>query len=239
MRRTRDSRLCGSSVGAFRLRKTAAQTAFGIVGLTAVIFMTGCASIRSIFRPSPAPDAWSVKTSGGSSVTTKGGAESPAKLIETRAVSSLPVAAGSTVEVRGASAGSSGSSVPGPTQLVTLSAPSVLTVESSGTVAESPRSFTPPAPPTPAEIATGKGVRLFYWLAAAFAVAAVASFYTGHFKAGVICAVSAGGLPLLASTSVWLAEHAAVAAGCVAASLVGAWFLLRSKLKDTAEESEK
>lgn len=237
MHRLGNSRLHDRHLG----RKTAqakpsriASAALIVAGFSLFVG-AGCGTFKSLSMRSTVPEAWSVKTPGGTSVSSMGGAETPAKLTDTRSVSTLPVPVGSTVALATAPTAEKPSGTPA---VVTLSAPSELRVESSATVAESPRSFAPPAPPTPSAVATGVGVRLFYWLAVGFAVCAVACFYFAHAKAGVICALAAGGLPLLASVSVWLAEHAAVAAGVGALTLVVAWYLV-TKNRLSAKNDEK
>jgi hypothetical protein len=114
--------------------------------------------------------------------------------------------------------------------VVTLSAPSTLAIDITRQDASAATTHAPAAPPTPAETATGAGIRVFYYLAAALAVAAVVCFYTGHAKAGIVAAAGAGTLPLLAASSAYLATHAAVAVVAVAGTLIAAWFFVRGQI---------
>jgi hypothetical protein len=105
-----------------------------------------------------------------------------------------------------------------------------LTVKTTTQTAEGARTHEPLKPPTAAELATASGSKLFYYLAALFAVASLVLFYMGHFKAGVFAVVGAGSLPLLSSVSQLFATNAAVFFGAVAVTLFAAWYLVRNKI---------
>ena len=117
-----------------------------------------------------------------------------------------------------------------PAATVTLAAPSVLTIETTGETAKAQTTHAPPAPPTPADLAAGQGIRVFFYLAAALALAALALFYFGHTKAGILAIIGAGGLPILAQASANLAAHAATGILVAVAALVAAWYAVRHRI---------
>lgn len=109
---------------------------------------------------------------------------------------------------------------------VTLAAPSVLSIRSESDSAVGAVNHEPDRPPTPVAIATASGIRLFYWLAAAFGVAAVVAVWFGYPVVAGLCVGACASLPLLAASAAWLASHAAVAFACVSVGLVAGWFIL-------------
>lgn len=178
----------------------------------------------------------------GPTVSQTGDAATPAETARQTVKTSIPLPTGTRIDLSPATpAGSPEIGLPGASQTpkngpgnvaITLAAPSALSSESVTLSARAQTNHAPPAPPTPAEIATGSGIRLFYWLAAGLAVACIALFYLGHGKAAIIAGIGAGGLPLLASSALWLATHAAVAVVAISGALVAAWFFVRHRVTD-------
>ncbi len=95
--------------------------------------------------------------------------------------------------------------------------------------ARAPRNFSPPAPPSPSDLASGEGVKLFYWLAVGCAVGCVGMLYTQHYKAAGLLALASAGIPFLIRIGQTVfASHLAVGLIVAALTLVIAWELLKN-----------
>jgi len=113
---------------------------------------------------------------GSSSITQTGPAAVPAKAETQRATVTLPLPAGTRIEIpsRRAETGAAGSGDAGDLGTspevaridaavsITLPSPSVLTVDAVSEAVTGPQAFAPPSPPSPAEKATGWAVIAYY-----------------------------------------------------------------------------
>jgi hypothetical protein len=203
-----------------------------LASLLVALAPPSCSTLRRMW-----PDAGrgTVSIPAGPTASQAGPIAAGARVSTSITRSSLPIPAGSIVEMPAAPAAQEaqpGPQISTPVAKVTLAAASTLTAETNTQTATGPTTHAPAAPPTPAELATGAGIRIFYWLAAGLAVAAVLLFYAGHGKAAIVAAAGAGGLPLLATSAAWLASHAAVAVVCVCAALVAAWYFVKNRIPD-------
>lgn len=102
--------------------------------------------------------------------------------------------------------------------------------------------FAPPAPPTPADVAEGNGVRYFYLIAAGCTLVALLAAYAGHLKAAGIFGLAAIGIPIL----IHLGQNAALVhfleiTLAVGTTLIVAWYLVENKasLAPLATEAEQ
>lgn len=167
----------------------------------------------------------------GPTVSQVGSVAAGAKISIADTVASFVAPGGSTVALAAQMpANAHGVANAVPSSVLTLASSTPFRVETRTQTAEGPKSFPPPAQPTPADVATGAGIRVFYWVAAGLAVVSVICFYMSHAKAGFVAAVGAGALPLLASFSSFAASHATVGIVAVVFALVAAWYFVRGKI---------
>jgi hypothetical protein len=97
------------------------------------------------------------------------------------------------------------------------------------------RAFEPLAPPTPAEVAAGDGVKWFFVVGSIFAVAALALGYEGHLKAAAFAVLGALLVPMLGELATSkLAQLVAVGLGAVSLALWGAWHLMSAQQHEAA-----
>lgn len=167
----------------------------------------------------------------GPNVSQVGSVAAGAKISVADTVASFVAPGGSTVALAAQMPANAGEKlVAVSSNVLTLSGSTPFKVETHTQTAEGPKSFPPPAQPTPADVATGAGIRVFYWVAAGLAVVSVVCFYMSHAKAGFVAAVGAGALPLLASFSSFAASHATVGIVAIVFALVAAWYFVRGKI---------
>ena len=200
----------------------------------AAFTFAGCATSGN--RAGHESGALTIGGKNGSNVAQVGPVSAGGKISVADSVSSFIAPAGSTVNLSGEIPGNARETTKAMPRgegggVLTLSQPTPFHIASKTQTAEGPKSFAPPAPPSPAEIATGAGIRIFYWVAAALAVVSVVCFYTSHTKAGLVAAAGAGALPLLASFSSFAASHATVGVVAVVCALVVAWYFVRGKIE--------
>lgn len=141
--------------------------AIAIFFFALAFWLSGCA--LSPFKPAKAPRA--EVTAPGVAISQDGDTPEPAAVNTSSSKAALPVPAGSVVRLAAGTA--EGEKVENKGLSVELSAPSVLTVETVSTVASGPRSFTPPAPPSPVEISKGRAA---FWLTLGLRVGMVLGF---------------------------------------------------------------
>jgi hypothetical protein len=221
-----------------RARKISRRFARSLVCAAGLLAAAGCAALPRLPQA-----AGKLTLPTGPAATQSGDAATPARLASSISRATLPIPAGSRVEFPAPAAGTpapvfvksgaqddkqAGNTAPA--AAVTLAGPSSLTLETTRHDATGATTHAPPAPPSPAALAAAAGARLFYYLAAALGVCALALFYFGHGKAAILCVIGAAGLPLLASVSAAAASHAGAAVAAAAAALVAAWFFVRGRL---------
>lgn len=154
------------------------------------LLLGGCSLMPQRVR---APQVRAEIRNGKPAIEQKGSAEIPASAKTEATVSSVPIPAGSIVSVPPAAAAATQ-----PVE-IKLSAPSELRVETKREIVEGAKSFAPPAPPSPAELAKAQGIRWFYIAGAICAAGAVAAFVMGFPRMGVALAVGGVGMPLVGS----------------------------------------
>ena len=194
--------------------------------------LAGCSTVRGWFRALPPPPASTLSlTPAGPTATDSGAALVPASVTRTTQTTSIPFPAGTTIAPAAAPAATPSNPSPFPAFAYTLTAPAAASVTTVTETATAARNYAPPAPPTPAEEAAGSGVKLFYWLAAGCAAAALLAVYGGHLKAAGILAAGAAGIPCAVH---FISEHAAglvtVAVICAAGGLVAAWEFVKDRI---------
>ena len=183
-----------------------------------------------------------VDAKGSPTITQTGEAKTPASAKVSTSKTTLQVPAGSVVTVPGALqpglsrdasvVGNVGRVTPAdpPAWSVTLSKPSALVVETRSEAVEGAETPTPPLPPSPVEIARGKGVRWFYFAGVASGVAALVCFWRKYPLAGLKCVAAAIAFPLVGNL---VSEKWAVAVGgCLliaAGSVVLAWKIIQKR----------
>lgn len=232
-----DVGLRGASMGSLRSVVSRSETSpsrVGFVGLASVLLLGGCVgSGCGLFKPTQSVPRSSVTLNDGPSLNQSGDALTGGRVSRSESSASVVIPSGSVVDISGATLGRSDDSAQtttnAPQTLIRLSRETPLTVKTTTQTAEGARTHEPSKPPTASELATASGTKLFYYVAAFFAVASVFLFYSGHAKAGVFAAIGAGSLPLLSSISQFAASHSAVAFGAVSLSLFVAWYLVKNK----------
>lgn len=162
---------------------------------------------------------------GGTTLVQHGDANIPATASEKTTVAVVPLPAETKVSF---DAGS-------PLPIFTLGTASTATVKTTETQL---KAATPPQPPKPEELASAKGVLIYYAIGAALALVAVVCFYEAHVKAGVICLIGAVVVPLLARAGEFVAAHfVIVAVICLAGALVAAWYFIADKHVDVLADA--
>lgn len=142
---------------------------------------TGCQLLpRGVTAP-----AAELTLAGGARLKQNGSAESPAKVTSDTTTTTVPVPAGSTV--------TTDEKKPG-IVTVTLAGQTEIKTEARKETAEAPKAFTPPAPPSPSEIATARAA--------------------GWFWAGICGGVAGGLFGLVRGWDLLMYGGAAIAAGC-------------------------
>lgn len=114
----------------------------------------------------------------------------------------------------------------------TLTLPAGSSFDTTGTRVETkgPTAFTPPAPPTPEQIAKGEDVARNWWFSALMAVVGGIMIYRAHVKAGLCFFAGAVGYPILQSfVSKVSANYLLVGACCVGGALYWAWHIMNDK----------
>lgn len=170
------------------------------------------------------------------SIVSRGPVEQPASITVADTKTTIPLPAGTVVSFSPAD--------PIPSEGLKFSLPvaSSATVEHTSTTTTAAKNFSPPAPPTPAQEAEGSGVRVFYYLAAACALAALVCIYAQHYKAAGILVCGAAGIPFLIHLGqTAAASHLATAVICIAGALVAAWeiFEHRDAIYSALEEARE
>ncbi|MCM2274634.1 MAG: hypothetical protein NDI75_07590 [Candidatus Didemnitutus sp.] len=121
---------------------------------------------------------------------------------------------------------------------LTLAAPAVLRVETRREKITAAQSYPPPAAPSLEEQTAASGLRLFYWIGAASAVAAILCFVLRHWAAGITCAVAAAAVPLCARwVNTLAASGIALACAVAAAVFVLAWYLIEWRKRSAAPQA--
>ena len=175
----------------------------------------GCASIKKSFVGS-----------GPVRLEQSGEALVPASASERLSELHLPVPKGSEISVEPRAPDESASAV-----RIKLADDSSVKISTRENFATGARSFAPPPPPSPLELAKGSGVKVFYFLAAFLALAAIGLAYVGHGKAAMFAGLGAVGIPAaIEFFSSGVALAIGTGAVCVAGALFAAWHLMRKKL---------
>lgn len=190
-----------------------------------VLWLSGCGSLPFHFPTFRFPTKATISTPQAT-ITQRGAVAVPAKVSTSTSKASLPVPAGSVVNVHAARA--EGAPKAQDPVSVTLAGPSVLSVESTSQGVSGPESFAPPAPPSPAALARGEGVRWFYIAGAVSGLLALLAFYMGQPLNGGVLLAGAVGLPAVGNflASEW-ALRLGIAVACVSLAFVVAWLKLR------------
>ncbi|MDD2764183.1 MAG: hypothetical protein PHE83_09450 [Opitutaceae bacterium] len=190
------------------------------LALAALVFLPGCTSLRG-------RAARMVVHTPTTTVTQSGDVKSPGTVQTVTSTAEIPIPAGSTVTWSPPAPPAGQDSTPAApgAVAVVVSAPTALR---ASTVTETVKGPESPAPPSPAEIAKGEGVRWFYIAGAVAGLAALAAFYFGHPVNGTILLAGAVGLPLVGNFvgSAW-AQRVAIAIFALAAGIGLAWLILR------------
>lgn len=168
------------------------------------------------------PSRGDIRTAAGTVLEQSGDVLEPAAVDATRTETGLTAPAGSVVQV-----------APDGAVSVQVTEPTPVRAAVVREVVTGPRSF---APPSPAEMAKGAGVRWFYILGAVSGLLAIVSAIRKHVLAAICFGVGAFGMPIvgnLASSS-WAMVVAGItiAAGTVA---FVAWHLIRLNPAAVAE----
>lgn len=169
---------------------------------------------------------------GKPKVTQTGEAKEPGKATVETTVTTLPIPAGSKIEIKSrtfspASEVNENGSTAG---ILTLSQPSELRVETRREAVEGAKTPEPRPPPSPVEIARGKGVKWFYGAAVVCAVCAVVAFVRKYFYAGLCFAAGAVAIPL--GVNVVSEEWVIRAAGVLVVAgfaFVAAWKIIAAR----------
>jgi hypothetical protein len=215
--------------------------AFRASSMAFSICCAGCAPSLGLFKPSVS----SVSLPSGSTLKQSGAAGDGAKVSEFSVRATLPVPAGSSVELGAVASDADRAKVAAsfPASRLVLSSPSILTLESSG--ASSVAATVPAASSGLASIAD-VGASSFRWFVVAglvLALAAGIAFYTTHFLAAIKLSVAAVAVPALA----WfISSHVALVVGAslvsVAVFAVWVWFSQvkpANELRELAEEKAR
>ncbi len=186
------------------------------LGLLLLVALTGC--MPGGARPAQSPAA-TVTGPGGASLAQTGDAATPATADTSAGSSALTIPAGTLVTIT-----AEGSAT------FTAAEPIALTSRFETFRATGPGAFTPPAPPTPADLARGFGVRAFYLAALVCALAAGLCLWRGYPLAAICAGGAAIALPVVANV---VSSTAGVIVGAVLLSLgvglVVAYHLTRAR----------
>lgn len=172
--------------------------------------------------PKPAKPARAAVSAGSAAVSQSGAAEVPARATVAEKSNSVPLPAGSEllfdVEL-------------GRLAAVKLSQASTLTTSERTETAEAPRAFTPPAPPSPAEIAQGKAV-LWAW---AGLIAGAAAGLFGLVRGWDFVALGGATVAIACACAIFVVRHPAVFAvvgigAGVICTAVAVWHLRLKRL---------
>lgn len=147
--------------------------------------LAGCGSLPRALRPPP--PAAATATAGTATVTQTGAAEVPAAAETTATTATVTLPAATTIAQDPATGALT----------YTLPAPAVLTAATRNERVTAPQSFTPPAPPTPADLAAGRAA---LW-----------------FRLGLVAGIAAALFGLVRGWDFVAWGGAAVAAGCALA----------------------
>jgi len=185
-------------------------------------FFVGCSSLRSVFIAKP--PRTNITTPSGANLQQTGSAEIPAKISNSANTLTIPLPKQSGIAVFAPT-----DSTAGRVEIIVSDATTATLVSTSET-AVAPKAYAPPSPPSPAEIARGDGLRMFYYIAAGLVLAACVLVYLGHGKAALIAGIGAVIVPTLANflSSEW-AVRALIACACLASALCFAWYLIARK----------
>jgi hypothetical protein len=193
------------------------------------VFLSGCS--LSSFRAKPRA---TITTPQGTKIEQSGNAETPSHVESGQTTTTVPLSANSQVSIVAATPDKPASVT------VTSPAPAPLVQVATLETATAPKAFTPPAPPTPAQLAQGDGVRVFYYLAAGLALLALVLGYAGHVKAAGFAAAGAIGIPFaIHFLNTLAASFVGVASVCIAGSLFATWFLVKQHPELIAEARTK
>lgn len=138
------------AVWRFAVGREYAGHLIGLVALIAILVTAGC---KLLPERGPTPPAAAVILAGGAQLNQTGSAETPAKVTSDTVTSTVPVPAGSTLTLD--------EKEPGKFRF-TFSKDSLIKLEARKESAEAPKAFTPPAPPTPLDVAAAESSRWFY-----------------------------------------------------------------------------
>lgn len=176
---------------------------------------SGCSTLRKVISPSSAST-----TPGGVTLTQTGDAVKPATVSTETETKTVPLPAGTDVIFDEKL----------DTVTLRLSKDSTLLSSKKTELATGPQAFTPPAPPTPAELATGANKSRTWYFSAGLAVLGALFIYRTHIKAGVICFAGAVAYPIVQNLIDDASAHLVlVACVAVAIALFWAWHLIQDQ----------
>jgi hypothetical protein len=182
-----------------RRRQVWTGTALSVV-LWPILVLVGCSLVPARVRPAHVAASF---LKGSPKLEQRGDVAAPASAATAQTVTTLPIPAGSTITV--AQSEPSSSANPARAMSVILSQPSELRTETRTETVEGAKSFTPPAPPSPVQLARGQTVVWFGVAGALCGVLAVVAFVMSFPRAGVSLAIAAVALPALGAllSSTW------------------------------------
>lgn len=181
--------------------------------------LSGCSTLRKIIPPSS-----TTTTPGGVILTQAGDAAKPATVSTETQTKTVPLPAGTNIvfdEKLG-------------TVTLQLSKDSALTETTKAETATAPQAFTPPAPPTPTELAAGANKARTWYFSAGLGLLGLLFIYRTHIKAGVICFAGAVAYPIVQNLIDDASAHLVlVAAIAGAVALFWAWHLIQDQQATT------
>lgn len=182
--------------------------------------LAGCSSAGKLLRLSKAtPPALTVtNTATGSTVTQTGDAQQPARVSTVETQASVPVPSGSVITIT-------------PPQVSEHGEPSLpIVLTSKATTIQGPAAFSPPAPPTPQQLANADATRQSYYFAGALLLGAGFLFWRGHVKAAVVALACGVAAPILANfAGSEIALRVCIAGVCIAGALFAGWHFMNDR----------
>ncbi|MFT3870477.1 MAG: hypothetical protein QM715_18665 [Nibricoccus sp.] len=173
-----------------------------------------------------------VDRNGKPKVTQNGPAENPGRASVEKTVVTVPIPAGSKISQTPAPSVPAATGKPDMAAGITIqtSAPTEMRIETTRESVEGATTPKPSPPPSPVEVARGKGVRLFYWIAGGFAIASVVSAVRKYLWAAVCFGAAA--LVTVLGVNVVSEEWVIRAAGVLAVAgvvFVAAWKIIAAR----------
>lgn len=185
-----------------------------VFAMALAVFLPGCATRAA---KSPAGES----RAGAVSVSQTGDAHTPAKASSDTQTASVPLPSGSSVTFNEKLG----------TVSATLAADSIFTVETRRDLVTGPQAFTPPAPPSPSDLANGRAV--WFYRVALFAGIAAAVF--GLVRGWNFVMYGGGAVSAASCAGLFMQSHpllAGVIGGGVALAVSGVW-IWHTRLKHT------